>query len=402
MGMEDGSNYFEGGGSGDSGGYGDIGLDEFTYGYGVGGGDFVLDPGFGLPDNVSPDGNAIAWGFDTTSWPTLDQGGGFGGDDFNYGYGVGTEGDLSPIADQALMIDPYTGFIDTGSGYLYDPVADQFYDLAAGQGDEWRGIYDDWRAFGVDPETAAQLADQDYQALRESQGVISISQSATELPNLPDLPEGQYFPLPYTGYDPWQSPPYVPTFQDTTIPPPPPLPPSPASGQPGLPPACAAGTYHPYPIGHPQQNICVPFPAAQTQAPKPPTGTSSQPAPKPAPKPPAQQPCPTGYTRDPATGQCKPIGQSQQCAPGQYYSQRLRRCATPPKCAAGFIFDPVLEGCVRIGTQTNTLPAPSGGGLSDLFANTPPWLWAALLAGLVLLSSGDDNNRVSFQRRRAA
>lgn len=384
MGMEDGSNYFDSGGSGDVGGGSyDLGGD-FIYGYGQGGGDFVLDPGFGLPDNISPEGDAIAWGFDTTSWPTLDQGGDFG-----------------PVADQALMIDPYTGFIDTGSGYLYDPVADQFYDLSADQGDEWRGIYDDWRAFGVDPETAAQLADQDYQALRESQGVISISQSAQELPNLPDLPQGQFFPLPYTGYDPWQSPPYVPTFEDTSIPPPPGLPPSPASSQPNLPPACAPGTYHPYPIGHPQQNICVPFPAAQTQAPKPPTGGSSQPAPKPPtqqPKPPA---CPTGYTRDPATGQCRPTAQSQQCAPGQYYSQRLRKCMKPPTCASGFVFDPVLEGCVRVGTQTNTLPAP-GGGLSDLFANTPPWLWAALLASLVLLSSGNgDNRQVSFRRRAA-
>ena len=384
MGMEDGSNYFDSGGGGDVGGGSyDLGGD-FVYGYGQGGGDFVIDPGFGLPDNVSPEGDAIAWGFDTTSWPTLDQG-----------------GDLGPVADQALMIDPFTGFIDSGGGYFYDPVADTFYDFGNGADDQWRGIYDDWRAFGVDPDTAAQLADQDYQALRESEGSIVISQSASELPSPPDLPEGPFYPLPYTNYNPWETPPYVPQFPEGPIPPPP-LPLSPASGQPNLPPACAPGTYHPYPIGHPQQNICVPFPAPQTGAPKPPTGTSSTPS-----KPPAQQQkppaCPTGYARDPVTQQCRPIPGATSCPSGQYYSQRLRRCAPIPRCNPGFIFDPVIEGCVRIGTQTNTLPAPGGGigqSIEDLFKNTPPWLWAALLAALVLMSGGDEK-RMTIQHRRA-
>lgn len=389
MGMEDGSNYFDSGGGDVSGGSYDLGGD-FVYGYGQGGGDFVIDPGFGLPDNVSPEGDAIAWGFDTTSWPTLDQG-----------------GDIGPIADQALMIDPFTGLIDAGNGFGYDPVADQFYDIGGSQGDfsgdpVWRGIYDDWRAFGVDDTTAAQLANEDYQALRESQGVINISTSEQNAP--PVLPDSSYYPLPYVPftYNPWETPPYVPTFPEGPIPPPPGLPPSPASGQPNLPPACAPGTYHPYPIGHPQQNICVPFPAPQTSAPKPPTGTSSTPS-----KPPAQQQkptaCPTGYARDPVTQQCRPIPGATSCPSGQYYSQRLRRCAPIPRCNPGFIFDPVIEGCVRIGTQTNTLPAPVGGlgqSIEDLFKNTPPWLWAALLAALLLMSGGDER-RMTIQHRRA-
>lgn len=384
MGMEQGGYHLD---EGDQGSYDYGGGGDFNIGMGAGGDSLAID--------YASEYGGVDWGFDTTSWPTLDEG---AGGDFNIGMGWG-EG-VDPIADQAFGIDPFTGFYDTGSGYLYDPVADQFYDLSAGQGDEWRQIYDDWRAFGVDSETAAQLADQDYSALRESQGgVISISQSATALPNLPDLPLGEFFPLPYTGFNPWESPPYVPTFPDLPIPPPPGLPPSPATVQPNLPPACAPGTYHPYPIGHSQQNICVPFPDAQTQAPKPPTGTSSQPSKPPTPQAPKPPACPTGYTRDAVTGQCKPIAQSQQCAPGQYYSQRLRKCTKPPTCAPGFVFDPVIEGCVRVGTQANTLPAP-GGGLSDLFANTPPWLWAGLLAALFLLSSGDNNNRqVSFRRR---
>lgn len=414
MGMEDGSNYFDSGGSGDGGGSYDLGGD-FVYGYGQGGGDFVIDPGFGLPDNVSPEGDAIAWGFDTTSWPTLDQG--FGGD-FNYGYGVGTESDLGPVADQALMIDPYTGLIDVGGGYGYDPVADQFYDIGQDQGfgtsQEWQQIYDDWRAFGVDPDTAAQLADTDYQALRESQGVISISQSASELPKPPDLPDYAYYPLPY-NYNPWESPPYIPNFDQGPIPPPP-LPPSPASAQPNLPPACAAGTYHPYPIGHPQQNICVPFPAATTNAPKPPTGTATgQPSSKPpATKPPTQpQACPPGYTRDVKTGQCKPPAQpnGQPCPPGQYYSMRVRRCVPIPKCATGFIFDPVIEACVRLSANVSPLPVGGGTGggfgdigdsISELLKNTPWWLWGVVLAAIALSgNSGEQRKRVTVQHRRA-
>ena len=405
MGMEDGSNYVESGGGGDvgGGGYGDIGIGDFNYGggYGAGGESFVLDPGFGVGnESTGGDQAPIDWGFDTTQWPTLDQGA------------------SGPVAD-SMNFDQF-GYVDLGNGYVYDPVADQVLDTGLQQygtgydtadSDYWRTSFENWQAFGVDTATAAQFADQDLQSYKESQGTIAISQSATELnapPNLPDI--GQYFSLPYVNnYNPWESPPYVPTFPEGPAPLPPslptqpipltapppvltaPKPPSATSGAPpkapGLPPACPGGQYHPYPIGHPSQNICVPFPPAQ--------GGGSSGGQK------AGGGSSGGGTSKPPTQQQQPT----RCAPGQYYSTRARRCAVVPKCPTGFVFDPVLETCVRAGTQSR-LPVGEGepnigDSLGELFKNTPWWLWGALAALLLLGGNNEQRKRVTVQHRRA-
>jgi len=320
-------------------------------------------------------GGAIDYGFDTTSWPTFDEYYGGGG--------------LPP--DYAPGFGPSSGFMDLGGGYLYDPSTGGVLDTGLYQGpigsfdtgqssDIWQTAYENWLGVGLDPNTAAQYAEADVEAIRASQGVISIPYSEAQQappPILPNLPE-QYFALPPPPYDYgfWAG--YSPTFPEEYFP----LPPPPSDvAQPNLPPYCPAGQYHPYPIGHPQQNLCVAFPSAQQQAPKPPSATSGTPplAPKPPAqqKPPTQQQCPQGYYRT-STGQCLPIP----------------KCTTPET-----VFDRARGICVPRGQAVSPLPSEA----EDLFANLkniPWWVWLAL-GGAFLLSRDDGGKKTTVTYRRA-
>ncbi len=433
MGMEQGG-YSTDPGS-DQGSYDYGGGGDFTYGYGAGGDAFVLDPGFGMGEEGAP----IDWGFDTTSWPTLGDASGAPGGDFNYGYGAGES--IDPIADQAFF-DPNQGFFDMGGGYVYDagsggvidtglyqPTGQE--DIGQGGGNLFESYLDYYLQLGYDPLDAAQLA-----ADEAAQGSIQTVTSERGL--LPDLPEGPYFPLPYVGFDPWASDPYRPTFPDLPPPLPPivnpiiplvtqppprtPMPPQNPYGAvpkaPGLPPACPGGQYHPFPIGHPEQNKCVPFPPAQV---------SSRPAPVPAgaagggSRGGSQQqqqlpPCPTGYTRDPITRQCKPQAQQQQqqCPTGYWMNPATRRCEPIPKCTSpGTVYDARSNRCVPYRQALNPLPGSEGpgtppvetpeeiqGALGDLLG-LPWWVWLAA-GGLLLLSRDDDGGKkttVTYRRR---
>lgn len=225
------------------------------------------------------------------------------------------------------------------------------------------------------------------------------------------IEEPQYFPLPvppidYAPYQqlwPIEEPQYFPL-------PVPPLLPAPATQQPNLPPACLGGQYHPYPIGHPQQNICIPFPPAQVSkspAPVPGTtapsggGTSTSKPPAQQQKPPQQPKCPTGYFPDPATGQCKPIpqGQPQSCATG-YYRASNGQCLPIPKCTTpGTVFDQARGLCVPQGQAISPLPEGVE-GLFDELSNLPWWIWLAL-GGLILLNRDEDGKRATVTYRRA-
>lgn len=363
----------------------DYGGDYYDYYGGGGSGDY----GGGL----SPD-TPIDWGFDTTSWPTLDQGGGTTSDSINW---------------------ESFGYSDLGDGYIYDPSTGNVLDTGLQQGgtDLVGAFFDYYSSQGYDDQTALQLAVQDA-----TPSIVQETTSTQALP--PDLPDitGPYFPLPYVEQNYWQSPPYVPNFPEGPAPSPP-LGPSPASSQPNLPPACPGGQYHPYPIGHPQQNICVPFPAATTNAPKPP----SQQAPAPAPKPPSQQQqqqaCPQGYYRDVATGQCKPIprcttpgtvydqrsgrcvpsGQASApgCPPGEWFNPQTQRCEIVPACATpGTVFDVTRGMCVPPDQLT------SGEDIFGGLKNIPWWLWAAAGALLLLGQNDEGGRKTTVYHRRAS
>lgn len=339
------------------------------------------------------------------------------GDDFYYGYGsdqpsaapdlpffqgpvwwsVPLEPPLDPVADQAFLNDP-------GAGAL---SFDQLF---------W-----EWMGLGLNPDDAAHFAQLDLEAAAPGDLIRLVSAEEGSTPSPVQLPDiGPLPPFPYTPFDPWQTPPIIPELE-IYFPLPPPPPPAPTT--PKLPPACKGGTYHPYPIGHPQQDICVPFPPA----PKPPAQQSKPPAQSqsPASKPPTQQQskpptqqqqCPTGQWRNPQTGRCEPIpkcttpgtvfdqrsgrcvpfAQAQQpgCPPGQWPNPQTRRCEPIPKCTTpGTVFDPNTGQCV---------PKSQLGGEESIFdglGKLPWWVWA-LLAGVGVVALSDRGDQKTTTRRR--
>lgn len=142
-----------------------------------------------------------------------------------------------------------------------------------------------------------------------------------------------------------------------------------AGSQPtGLPGYCVGGTYHPYPIGHPQQDLCVPFPTGtQGGSQQGQTGQTGQPTRPRITQPPRPSGVPANYWFNPQTGQWEPM----------------------PQCPAGSVFDPNYGQC-RAASQ-------SGGLFDGLDSNL--WLWLLLAAaGVMMLSDGSD--RPSGGRRR--
>lgn len=310
----------------------------------------------------------------------LDEAGAYGGAaDFNLSMGAGGDSFAIDYASQYAPID-YAPYEPTTG--LEPPVFEPLPGSPFGGSDYYIDYLNYWLDQGLDFTTATELAAQDVQEVAGESILISTFREAP----LPDtsLPS---FPM-QSFVDPWSwVQPYTPIFPDLPPPAPPPLPPSPATRQPNLPPACPGGTYHPYPIGHPQQNICVPFPPAQTgsrpqqqqkapaqQAPKPPTQQQR----------PQQQQCPTGYTRDPLTGQCKPQQQAQT------------RCATPET-----VFDQATGRCVSRAQAIS--PSSEGAeGLLDELTKLPWWIWLAL-GGLILLSrDGEGGKKTTVTYRRAS
>lgn len=259
------------------------------------------------------------------------------GSDFNYGYGF----------DQGLPPDYAPGF-GPSSDDTYNAFLDYYLDA------------------GFDYASASNLAE------------LEASQGSIEIPTIEQgpLPEASLPTIPLTSfYDYWQSPPYIPTFGEGEYFP---LPPPPSDVH--LPPACPGGQYHPYPIGHPQQDACVPFPQATTNQPQRSPGqqpSSGQQAPKPPAqqKPPQQQQCPSGYYRA-ANGQCLPIP----------------RCTTP-----GTMFDQATGRCVPQGQAVSPLPSEAEDLLSNL-KDVPWWVWLAL-GGAFLLSRGEERTTTVRYRR---
>lgn len=346
----------------------------------------------------------------------MEQGGYIEGDEQGtYGYGGGGDFNLSMGGGgDAYSID--FGDSDFYYGYGFDTGA-EYGDSGYQPGGDLYGAYVDYYTeAGFDLTTAMELAAQDAAA-----GSVEIATSERGL--LPDtLGPETYYGLPYIP-DPFLTP-YTPIFPDLPAPLPPivtpiipftypvppqtPLPQTPTTGPtpiaPGLPPACPTGQYHPYPIGHPDQNKCVPFPPPQTGS-KP--GTQQSPQAKASTGGSSggtQQPkCPTGYFLDPATKQCKPIPQGQpQSCPSGYYRASSGQCLPAPKCTTpGTAFDQARGLCVPRGQAISPLPEGFEGLFGEL-SKLPWWVWAAL-GGLLLLGGKDDERKkVTVQHRRAS
>lgn len=333
----------------------------------------------------------------------MEQGGYIEGDEQGtYGYGGGGGFDIGMGAGG----DSY------GGGSLDFGDSDFYYGYGAGEsqssGDLYGAYLDFYLDQGFDFTTAAEFAAQDA-------AYGSIETITDEAGNLPGVawPDS----LPMTPYL-WEMQSYTPVFPDLPAPLPPtitptiplnvaqppqvPLPvatsPQPVIA-PGLPPACPTGSYHPFPLGHPDQNKCVPFPPMQQPAPAPkqtapgPVPASTAPKPPTAPKPVA---CPSGQFRDPASGQCKPIPQGQpQACPSGYYRSSAGQCLPIPRCTTpGTVFDAAQGLCVP--TAQAIAPVSEWDSIFGGFKNIPWWVWAGL-AGLLLLGRDDDKPT----RRRA-
>lgn len=150
-----------------------------------------------------------------------------------------------------------------------------------------------------------------------------------------------------------------------------------------LPPYCPGDTYHPYPIGHPQQDLCVPFPGWENGhpqgTPKPPASaagglqiprcpTGQAPYPLTLKCVPIQ--CPTGTRRNPLSGFCLKTSQQgalPQCPDSrQIYDLRTRRCLLPGSAEAA---------------------ASEAADEKESLGDSGDWLWLLLIVGGVLMVS---------------
>jgi hypothetical protein len=246
--------------------------------------------------------------------------------------------------------DWYTGYSDWD--YWYDAYFGSDGGSSGGSDyDLWLDFVNSYLAEGWDIETAIAWANEDMGADR-----IGITTTEKYLPNVPQ-PEVD-LPWWYTPNFDW-----MPTFDfgDEVIPPPP------GSGQ-RLPKACYGPTYHPYPIGHPQQDLCVPYPndpnarrRIQQQQ------QQQQQQQRRAQQQQQQQPC-------------KP-------KPGEWFNPKTRKCEPIPKCTTpGTVFDPRAGRCV----PPNQLSKPGSGF---------PWWILLVLAGAYVISQSGDNDRPTYRRR---
>jgi hypothetical protein len=350
----------------------------------------------------------------------------------------------------------FFGVGDYGGGGLFDS-SDYDYFFGGGGGDIGGGIFDqsDYDYFygggtdlyldylnyylgqGYDDNTAAQYAQEDTQGPAfqiEGEGRLPETQ-------LPTFGGSFFYPLPYVETQPFDY--QLPEGEYYGLPPGPSgpcngsaVPTCPAGQQnnpanqceciPVLPGPCPAGQYHPYPAGHAQQNICVPFPAQQTQQQQQKQqtgggrsssgggGSKQQPQPQQCPAPYVRDPltgqcklppCPTGYKRDPWTLQCvrqtQQQQQQQQCPTGYYLDPASRTCKPMPTCTTpGTVFDPVRGLCVPP-NQLTQQPEEFSDFLSSL-KTVPWWAWGALAALLLLSRNKEEGRTTTVKYRRAS
>lgn len=130
-----------------------------------------------------------------------------------------------------------------------------------------------------------------------------------------------------------------------------------------LPPACYGPTYHPFPLGHPQQDLCVPYPPGQSAG-----GQGSQ-----------QQQRPGSQGS----------GSGRRARPGYWVNPQTGLEEPIPQCPEpGLVFDPQTGQCVPPSQLT-----PSG---SDGF----PWWILLALAGVYVVSQSGDEPRYASRRVR--
>lgn len=135
-----------------------------------------------------------------------------------------------------------------------------------------------------------------------------------------------------------------------------------------LPPACYGPTYHPFPIGHPQQDLCVPYPSAGQGG-----GGGGQPG---------QQPGQQGGSQS-GQQQAWPggaVGAAAGAALKYWLNPKTGRMEPIPACPQGSVFDQRIGQCVRANAQGEP------DGEEDNW-----WLWLLLAGGAIVLMSGGND-----------
>lgn len=277
------------------------------------------------------------------------------------------------------------GFLSPGAGYGAAEDADSFWDeygywdidsfwdmggpgwggggfgFATSGNQSTPGLWDDLFYFylgqGYDPFDAAAMADADAAA-----GFV-VSVETSESGGLPRVSEYDWqdfvSPWPYTppnvAWDPWGNLGGADSGGGGIVP------------TQSLPGACGPGTYHPYPIGHPRQDECAPFPT------------------DPAARAAAQRQQQRRQAQQSRGGQ---QAQQQTCPRGQYRNPTTRRCEPIPNCPAGQVFSPAQGRCLP---RSAAQQAQSGKSF--------PWWWLLLGAGALLALEGTREQRSGRGRR---
>lgn len=249
--------------------------------------------------------------------------------------------------------DDYSDYAD----YSYDPWTSFLPGTGAGDSDGGSGFWDSfyyYLSLGYDQFEAELLAQQ--------------------YPGIANLPAGYEGPwwdpswVPPPNWYPW--PVTGPNIQELPTPPAP------------LPGACPTGQYHPYPIGHPQQNACATLSNDPTQRQR------------------QQQQEQQRAGRRPGT---LTSSLPQQCSGGQWMNPRTRRCEAIPRCAANKVFSPQAGQCVSTAEAARLAQRQQGQGqgLTDLLAKMPFSMWLVLFIALGgLLVSGWSGGSSSGRKPR--
>lgn len=151
-----------------------------------------------------------------------------------------------------------------------------------------------------------------------------------------------------------------------------------------LPGTCPTGQYHPYPIGHPQQNVCAPLSNDPSQRQR----QQQQ-----------EQQRRQGAQRPGAITSSLP----QRCRAGQWMNPQSRRCEAIPRCPANQVFSPQAGRCISSAEAARLTQQRQGQGqgLTDLLAKMPfsMWLVLFLLLGGVLLAGKGGGDRKPRTRK---
>lgn len=142
-------------------------------------------------------------------------------------------------------------------------------------------------------------------------------------------------------------------------------------GAPVLPKPCYGPTYHPYPIGHPQQDLCVPLDDGSQATKKKQAAIKRQ-----------------GQQQQARQQQKQQQAANKTCPPKNWRNPKTGKCELIPTCPAGAKFDQVTAQCL---TASQRL---------ELYGQQGNWLWWIVGGVLFLFFVSRKNDSSRLRRKR--